>query len=88
MKRMGKSAWIVEWHPHRDDIGMSDLTPAILPRSWGKTKVLDFMRITYWNSPLHYLFETQNEFTRAGHTGFMSPIVEDELTTQSMEARS
>ncbi|MGJ8678236.1 MAG: hypothetical protein ACSHX0_12010 [Akkermansiaceae bacterium] len=61
MKTKGKSAWIVEWHPHRDDIGITNLTPCILPRMWSKNKVLDFMRVFYWNSSLHCIFETQSE---------------------------
>ena len=57
----GKSAWIIEWSPHRDDIGMSDIAPIILPHRWSKNKVIDFLRVLYWNSPLHCLFETSKE---------------------------
>jgi hypothetical protein len=61
MKAQGKAAWIIEWYPHRDDIGVSDIRPMILPRSWGKDRVMDVMGVVFWNSPLWAIFETERE---------------------------
>ena len=65
MVAKGKTAWILEWSPHRDDIGMSNLRPVILPRAWGKERIKDVMRVIYWNSPLWAIFETQGEIHKS-----------------------
>lgn len=59
MRTKGKSAWILEWDTYRDDLGVSNLKPIILPRRWSKERVKDVMRVVFWNSPLWATFETQ-----------------------------
>lgn len=64
----GRSAWILEWRPHRDDIGLSHLRPIILPKAWGCDRVKDVMRVVYWNSPLWAILETQGEIHKSRPT--------------------
>ena len=53
-KIKSRSAWIVEWVPHRADKLLSlDKRPHILPYRWRAERVKDYMRCLYWNSPLH-----------------------------------
>lgn len=44
---------------------MSNIRPIILPRRWGKNRVIDVMRAVYWNSSLWAIFETQEEIHKA-----------------------
>ena len=71
--RKGRSAWIVEWVAHRGDIKrILDSRPHILPYRWNSTRVMDYMRVLYWNSPLHKPFGTLQNVNLAKPPGIFN----------------
>ena len=74
------AAWIIEWNMHRRNSPKVDLRPHILPWRWRASRVFDYMRCVYWNSPLWFPFESLERVNMGDAFGFRQGGQADFLT--------